>query len=59
LQKEWTFGKKMVANFLFTYSIKAVKNNNVVTDFLSCRYISVLKKAEHEIKSLLENTQEK
>jgi PAS domain S-box-containing protein len=60
LAKEWTFRKKDGSKFPVLLSIKAVKNNNVVTGFSAVAVdISVLKKAEHEIKSLLENTQEK
>jgi PAS domain S-box-containing protein len=60
LAKEWTFRRKDGSKFPVLLSIKAVKNNNVITGFSAVAVdISVLKKAEDEIKSLLENTQEK
>ena len=58
--KEWTFKRKDGSEFPVLLSIKAVENNGQITGYSAVAVdISILKKAEDDIKSLLGITQDK
>jgi PAS domain S-box-containing protein len=60
ITKEWTFKRKDGQELPVLLSIKAVKNNSKITGYSAVAVdISILKKAENDIKNLLGITQDK